>query len=57
MPGMVDIVLVLFLVLLIGGAVAYVLREKKNGAKCIGCPASGACGGKCGRHADTNETT
>ena len=48
MPNMIDVVLVLILLLIIGAAVAYIVKAKKNGTKCIGCPASGACAGKCG---------
>ncbi len=50
MPSMIDIVLILFLIFIIGGAVFYVVKAKKNGAKCIGCPASGTCSSKkCGQ--------
>lgn len=52
---MIDVVLILFLVLIIGGAVLYVVRARKNGVKCIGCPASGSCSRNCGCHADTDE--
>ncbi len=30
-------------VLVVGGAVAYIIRAKKNGQKCIGCPHSKQC--------------
>ena len=33
------------LVLLTGSAVAYMITAKKNGVKCIGCPAGGSCSG------------
>lgn len=48
MPNMIDVVLVLLLLLIIGGAVTYIVKAKKNGAKCIGCPASATCSGKNG---------
>lgn len=58
MPKLIDIVLVLILLLILGAAIAYIVRAKKNGAKCIGCPANGSCGhaGKsgCGCH-DTEQ--
>lgn len=58
---MTDIIIIGVLVLIIGGAVAYIIKAKKNGAKCIGCPAGGNCpsknGGKsnctCGCQSDT----
>lgn len=43
----VDIVLSLILVAVIGGAIAYIVKAKKNGQKCIGCPNAKNCGGKC----------
>lgn len=43
MPTLIDIVLTLILVLIIGAAVAYIIKAKKSGAKCIGCPASSTC--------------
>ena len=42
---MTDIIVIIILVLLIGGAIAYIVRSKRNGAKCIGCPAGGNCPG------------
>ena len=48
MPNMIDVVLILLLLLSVGGAITYVVKEKKNGTKCIGCPASAACGAKKG---------
>ena len=32
-----NIILVLVLVAIIGGAIFYIVREKKKGVKCIGC--------------------
>lgn len=42
-----DIILSLVLVAIIGGAVFYIVRAKKRGHKCIGCPNSDNCGGNC----------
>lgn len=42
---MADFIIVLILIVLIGGAVTYIVKAKKNGAKCIGCPAGGSCPG------------
>ena len=33
----------LLLVLILGGAALYLLRAKKRGNKCIGCPHSATC--------------
>lgn len=42
---MADIIVIIILVLLIGSAVTYMIRAKKSGVKCIGCPAGGSCSG------------
>ncbi len=31
---------------IIGGALAYIIKSKKNGQKCIGCPHSKTCASK-----------
>lgn len=43
-----NIILSIILLLIIGGALFYIIREKKKGRKCIGCPHSKSCCGKCG---------
>ncbi len=43
-----EILTVIALVLIVGGAVLYILRAKKRGDKCVGCPYGKQCGGKCG---------
>ena len=40
---MADVIAVLILVVLIGGAAVYLIRAKRNGVKCVGCPAGGSC--------------
>ena len=42
---MVNIIVIIILMILIGGAVAYIIKAKKRGVKCIGCPAGGSCPG------------
>ena len=42
---MADIIAVLILLVLIGCAVGYIVKAKKSGVKCIGCPAGGTCPG------------
>ena len=44
---MTDYILLAIIVVIIGAAVAYIIREKKRGTKCIGCPNGGACSGHC----------
>ena len=42
---MVNIIVIIILMILIGGAVTYIIKAKKSGVKCIGCPAGGSCPG------------
>ena len=42
---MANVIAVLVLAVLVGSASAYIIKEKKNGVKCIGCPAGGSCPG------------
>lgn len=42
---MTDAIVAIILILIVGGAVFYIVRAKKSGAKCIGCPAGGSCSG------------
>ena len=47
-----DIIAIVAIVLIVGGAIAYIVKAKKSGQKCIGCPdsktcSSGGCNGKC----------
>ncbi|MBQ8407418.1 MAG: FeoB-associated Cys-rich membrane protein [Clostridia bacterium] len=39
-----DIIAIAVIVLIVGGAVAYIIKAKKSGQKCIGCPDSKTCG-------------
>lgn len=41
-----DIIAIVAIVLIIGGAVAYIIKAKKSGKKCIGCPDSCSCDSK-----------
>jgi len=47
-----NLVIVLILVAILGAAARYVVKAKKNGRKCIGCP-DGCCPSveKCGKGA------
>lgn len=40
---MVDFIIIAILVILVGAAVAYIVKAKKSGVKCIGCSAAGGC--------------
>ena len=38
-----TVVAIILIALIIGGALAYIIRAKKAGKKCIGCPESATC--------------
>lgn len=38
-----NILLIVVIVAIVGCAVAYVIKEKKKGTKCIGCPNAKTC--------------
>lgn len=44
---LIDYLVIGVVVLIIGGAVAYIIKAKKSGKKCIGCPDSDKCQGSC----------
>ena len=50
-----DYIIIAILVIIIGAAAWYVIKAKKSGKKCIGCPdgcscgsGESGCGGNCG---------
>ena len=43
----IDYIIIGIVLLLAGASVWYIVRQKKKGAKCIGCPYAKSCGGKC----------
>lgn len=38
-----DIIVIAVIVLIVGAAVAYIVKAKRKGQKCIGCPYSSSC--------------
>ena len=45
--NLVDGIVLFAIIVIVGGAVAYLVREKRRGKKCIGCPFGDTCQGKC----------
>ena len=41
-----DIIVVAIIVCIVGAAVRYIIKEKKRGVKCIGCPDGCTCAAK-----------
>ncbi len=42
-----DIIAAIAIVVIVGLAIGYIVKEKRRGAKCIGCPHSDSCGKSC----------
>ncbi|MCQ2501117.1 MAG: FeoB-associated Cys-rich membrane protein [Lachnospiraceae bacterium] len=40
---MADLIVAVILILIVGAAVRYIVKQKKSGAHCIGCPSGGNC--------------
>ena len=45
---MADIIIGAILIVITGGIIFYLVRAKKRGQNCIGCPNAKQCGGSCG---------
>ena len=45
--GPADFIAIGAIALIVGGAVFYIIKAKKSGKKCIGCPDSSSCSGSC----------
>ena len=47
---MADIIIAAVLIAIAGAAITYIIKQKKKGVRCIGCPNAGTCGKKsCGK--------
>lgn len=42
-----DFIIIAVILLIVIGIVMYLIRAKKRGEKCIGCPYAKECGSKC----------
>ena len=47
---MAYIIVTIILLIMVALAVGYIVRAKKKGAGCIGCPNASKCGGNCHCH-------
>ena len=41
-----DIIIIVVLICILGGAIGYMKKEKTKGVNCIGCPDAGTCAKK-----------
>ena len=44
---MADLLVLVILGVVLGGAISYIVKAKKAGVRCIGCSAAGSCSGVC----------
>lgn len=42
-----NIIVALLLIAVVTGSISYIIRRKKRGETCIGCPHAKQCGGNC----------
>lgn len=42
-----DFIIIAILVVIVGLAIWSIIKAKKSGKKCIGCPDGGSCSGSC----------
>ena len=54
---LIDIIVSVILVLIIGGAIAYIVRSKKRGETCVGCPYAKECAKRKGGCCSAGNTT
>lgn len=57
---MANVIVAGVVALILGVSITYIVKAKKAGVKCIGCPAGGTCSGNCngncsGCHSDAKE--
>ena len=50
-----PIISILIIALVVGGAVAYIVKAKRKGQKCIGCPYEKSCSGGCSCNSESKE--
>ena len=46
-----NFIILAILVLVVGGAIRYIIREKKKGVRCIGCSMAGTCAARANGYA------
>ena len=49
-----SIIAIVIIIAVVGLAAFYIIKAKKSGKKCIGCPYADSCGKKCVCRTNTN---
>ena len=50
-----EIIAIAIIAVIVGGAIFYVIKAKKSGKKCIGCPDGCSCNGSCSGSCSTKQ--
>lgn len=50
-----EIIAIAIIAVIVGGAIFYMIKAKKSGKKCIGCPDGCSCSGSCGGSCSTKQ--
>ena len=50
-----SIIAIAIIIIIVGLAAAYIIKEKRNGKKCIGCPYAESCKSKCSCHSKNDK--
>ena len=50
-----EIIAIAIIAVIVGGAIFYVIKAKKSGKKCMGCPDGCSCNGSCGGSCSTKQ--
>ena len=50
-----NFIIIAAVVFIIALAAGYIIKAKKRGAKCIGCPSGGGCCSNCREHNEDDE--
>lgn len=51
-----NVILLAVLLLILGGASVYIIKARKTGQKCIGCPSGCSCSGNRGKNISCHGT-
>ncbi len=52
---LINLIIVAVVLIVLGGVVFYIVREKKKGSKCIGCPYARECAARKNGGCGTNQ--
>lgn len=50
-----NVMIGMIVLVIVGGAVFYIVKQKKKGVKCIGCPNGATCSGGCTSCSESND--